>query len=292
MPAVAIPTSVPPPAEVAGARRPGGRQIRPLYAGECHTLAGAVAIPVPPSAPAPPAETGRISARPADGPTSSAEAELRALMAMAAHDLKSPLATATANLEMLREDHTGQIDDDGQRCLRAAERALRRLNALAEDLLAYATADQRAVDLRPMSLAGEIAEQITDVEAEVSVPGSLPAVLADPSMLRHLLDNLIGNAVKYSPPDTVARIEISARPAPDGLLRVEIADRGIGIPEADRPRVFDAFHRCANSGAYQGTGLGLAICRRIVERHGGRIGVDENPGGGSRFWFTLPAARS
>ncbi|WP_425322654.1 sensor histidine kinase [Actinoplanes ianthinogenes] len=73
-------------------------------------------------------------------------------------------------------------------------------------------------------------------------------------------------------------------------MLVEIADRGIGIPAAERPRVFDAFHRCANSGGYPGTGLGLAICKRIVERHGGRIGADENPGGGSRFWFTLPGA--
>ncbi|BEL04175.1 hypothetical protein Q0Z83_023660 [Actinoplanes sichuanensis] len=223
-------------------------------------------------------------------PPSAIESELRALMAMAAHDLKSPLAAATANLEMLREDHAGQMDGDAARCLQAAERALRRVNGLAEDLMAFATADQRPVRLKPLSFAEEVADRVTDLDAEVSVKGPLPTVLADSSMLRHVLDNLIGNAVKYTPKDAVAQIEISARPCSTGMIRVEIADRGIGIPEADRPRVFDAFHRCANSGAYQGTGLGLAICRRIIERHGGRIGVDQNPGGGSRFWFTLPGS--
>jgi signal transduction histidine kinase len=225
----------------------------------------------------------------ADESPTGIESELRALMAMAAHDLKSPLAVATANLEMLREDHAGQMDVDAAGCLRAAERAVRRVNGLAEDLMAFATADQRPVRLKPVSLADEFADQITDLDAGVSISGPLPAVLADASMLRHVLDNLIGNAVKYTPDGTVAQIEISARPSSAGMIRVEIADRGIGIPEADRPRVFDAFHRCANSRTYQGTGLGLAICRRIIERHGGRIGVDQNPGGGSRFWFTLPA---
>lgn len=67
-----------------------------------------------------------------------------------------------------------------------------------------------------------------------------------------------------------------------------MADRGIGVPAADQPRVFNEYHRSANSGGYPGTGRGLAICRRIVERHGGRIGIEENIGGGSRFWLTLP----
>jgi signal transduction histidine kinase len=223
------------------------------------------------------------------GTASAGESELRDLMTMATHDLKSPLAAAATNLEMLREDNAGRLGGDGEQCLRAAERALRRMDDLVEDLLAYATADQRAVALRPVSLAEEIAKQVA---GEVSVRGPLPAVQADPKLLRHVLDNLISNAAKYTPPGSPARIEISARLCSGGMVRVEVADRGIGIPEADRSRVFDAFHRSANSGAYRGTGLGLAICRRIVERHGGRIGVEENAGGGSRFWFTLPGSLS
>ncbi|GIF18202.1 signal transduction histidine kinase [Actinoplanes tereljensis] len=214
----------------------------------------------------------------------SALAELRDLMAMASHDLKSPLAAALSNLEMLREDHADHIGDDGERCLAATERALARVNGLVEDLLAYAMADQKDINPHAVRLADVIADH------DVTVRGPLPTVLADPKLLRHVLDNLIGNAIKYTPGGVRPQVEVHAQPYACGLVRIEVADRGIGIPEADRPRVFEAFHRSANSSAYRGTGLGLAICRRIVERHGGQIGVEENPGGGSLFWFTLPAA--
>ncbi|MEU4419893.1 HAMP domain-containing sensor histidine kinase [Actinoplanes sp. NPDC024001] len=219
------------------------------------------------------------------------ESELRALMTMASHDLKSPLATATAHLEMLRQDHAEGLGDDAGQQLSGMERALGRINRLVEDLLCYAAAEQAPMDLRPVALSDLIADVIADHAGDgscVTVDGPSPSVVADPELLRHVLDNLIGNAIKYTPTGVRARVVVAVRAASGGALRVEVADRGIGIPEADRPKVFDAFHRSANSGAYRGTGLGLAICRRIVERHGGRIGVDENPGGGSRFWFTLP----
>jgi C4-dicarboxylate-specific signal transduction histidine kinase len=129
-------------------------------------------------------------------------------------------------------------------------------------------------------------------------------------MLRQLVDNLVGNALKYVRPSTAARVDVTAArvdvtaarvdvtaarvdvtaaPA-GGWVRVEIADRGIGIPRAERDTVFEPFHRARTVHAYGGTGLGLAICQRIVDRHGGRIGVTDNAGGGTRFFFTLPAA--
>src|SRR5690349_14625647 len=123
------------------------------------------------------------------------ESELRGLMTMAAHDLRSPLTAAAANLELLREDHIGQFSDDGEQCLRATERALGRLNGLVEDLLVYATADQWDLDLHPVSLDEEIAERLTDVDGETLVAGPLPTVLADRRLLGHVLDNLIGNAM-------------------------------------------------------------------------------------------------
>ena len=215
--------------------------------------------------------------------------ELRDFMTMATHDLRSPLAAATMHLELFRDDHAGQLGDD--ECLRATSRALGRLSDLVDDLLTYATADQRDLDLRPMPLDRAIARRLADIEGAVSVRGELPAVRADAKLVGHVLDNLLGNAVKYTRPGSRPTIEISARPCADDMIRIEVADRGIGIPAHDRPKVFEAFHRSTNSGAYRGTGLGLSICRRIVERHGGRIGVEENEGGGSRFWFTLPASR-
>jgi hypothetical protein len=100
----------------------------------------------------------------------------------------------------------------------------------------------------------------------------------------------VGNALKYVQPGRSARIDITAGPRSPGWVRMEIADRGIGIPDDDKPNIFESFHRAQSAAGYAGTGLGLAICRRIVERHGGAIGVTDNPGGGTRFFFTLPAA--
>jgi signal transduction histidine kinase len=119
--------------------------------------------------------------------------------------------------------------------------------------------------------------------------GPLPTVYADHAMLRQLIDNLIGNALKYTLPGQPARIDISAHThTDDGWVRIEIADRGVGIPAADQPRVFASFHRAAShTRDYAGTGLGLAICQRIIDRHGGTISVADNPGGGTRISFTM-----
>jgi signal transduction histidine kinase len=218
------------------------------------------------------------------------EADLRAFLVMATHDLKSPLTTISAHVQLLREDDLGA---EVQRDLETMERAVLRMNRLIEDLLAHARADQSDLTLETVELDALVADitgerLTTDDGARVTTDGPLPQVQADAGLLRHVVDNLIGNALKYSHPGTPAQVEVSAHVQADSSVRVEVADHGIGIPATDRPKVFDAFHRSSNSGGYHGTGLGLAICRRIVERHGGRIGVDENPGGGSRFWFTIP----
>ncbi|WP_436536328.1 sensor histidine kinase [Actinoplanes sp. HUAS TT8] len=222
-----------------------------------------------------------------------ASAELRALMVMASHDLKNPLASVTAHVDMIRADYADVLDERFARDLAAIERGLGRMTRLTQDLLDYAKADH-TLDITSVSLSGMVADVIADHvltgadPPEIVVGETLPDVPADAGLLRHVLDNLVGNAVKYARRATTSRIEISAHPQIDGSVLVEVADSGIGIPAADRSKIFDPFHRCANSAGYPGTGLGLAICKRIVERHGGRIGVDQNPGGGSRFWFTVP----
>jgi signal transduction histidine kinase len=216
------------------------------------------------------------------------EQELRSLMTMTSHDLRSPLATIAAHLELLREDLGGQAGEE----LATIERSVRRMERLLDNLTGYA----RSADHEPQAENVALGDVVADVLAErvnringarITVDETLPTVRADRELLRHVLDNLVGNAIKYAAHGSTARAVISAR-TEAGAVRVEIADHGIGIPAGERPRVFDAFHRSSNSGGYPGTGLGLAICRRIVERHGGRIGVTGNPGGGSVFWFTLP----
>ena len=118
----------------------------------------------------------------------------------------------------------------------------------------------------------------------------LPEVYADGAMVRRLLDNLIGNAIKYVAPGEVARVTVTARVV-DDMVEVTVADEGIGIPADQRDRVFEAFHRATGASEYDGHGIGLSVCKRIVERHGGRISAEPPLGErGARIVFTLPAA--
>jgi signal transduction histidine kinase len=238
------------------------------------------------------------------------EAELRAFAGIVAHDLKSPLTAITGYAELLCDSlEPSSTDPEQAKNRHAAARILHgatRMRGLIDDLLAYATARDRAlnpaaVDLQ--RLAAEIISERTDHLRGEHGPtgpspfpdiytGPLPTIHADPGMIRQLLDNLIGNALKYTAPGQPARVSISAHSRPgDHDVRIEIADRGLGIPEGQHDLVFNSFHRAHTSQReYTGTGLGLAICKRIVDRHNGSISVTNNPGGGSRFQFTLPAA--
>ncbi|AEV86344.1 Adaptive-response sensory-kinase sasA [Actinoplanes sp. SE50] len=150
----------------------------------------------------------------------------------------------------------------------------------------------------PVDLA-EIVADITGARADAAVVagkpeprftiGDLPPVQAEPVLVRQLVDNLVGNAIKYTAPGVVPVLQISAD-ASDGMVTVRITDNGIGIPEGRHDAIFGNFHRAHAGDGYLGTGPGLAICKRIVERHGGEITATDDPGGGSTFRFTLPAA--
>lgn len=221
------------------------------------------------------------------------ERELAGFAGVAAHDLRSPLAAASAYLEVLSDESGADLGGQGQEFLGRARSAVARTDGMLSDLLEYATAEHVEPNRTQVNLAVVAAEVVAGRTARldpdsyrVSV-GELPVVSADPGMVWRVLDNLIGNAVKYTALGRPPRVTVGARRV-DLAWRIEVADQGIGIPPEEREGVFDAFHRGAGSSGFSGSGLGLAICRRIVERHGGSIGVDENPGGGSVFWFTLP----
>ncbi|GIJ49029.1 hypothetical protein Val02_59150 [Virgisporangium aliadipatigenens] len=220
------------------------------------------------------------------------EAELEAFAGVAAHDLKSPLTAIAGYTEILAEDHADAFDPVTRRYLDRMAAATRRMRALIDDLLMYATARDATLHPQPVALGDLVEDVLTVRRATLEEPpqveiGQLPTVVADPVLLRQVLDNLIGNAIKYVRPGTDPYVAVTARPTGDGW-RVDVADRGIGIAEPDRDVVFATFQRARGSEGYPGTGLGLAICKRVVDRHHGRIGVEPNDGGGSRFWFTLP----
>ncbi|GAA2350701.1 ATP-binding protein [Dactylosporangium salmoneum] len=230
--------------------------------------------------------------------------ELSSFAGVVAHDLLNPLTTIDGWAENLGETLAAMppadpaVRDAGDSLVRIT-RASARMRHLINDLLAYTTARNAAiapVDLALRALVVDVTTARADLAAAAGAPspqfslGHLDEVRADPVLLRQLLDNLVGNAVKYTAPGTVPRIAISSSPDDAGLVRVEISDNGIGIPPGHHDAIFTNFHRAHRSSGYAGTGLGLAICKRIVERHGGTIAAADNPGGGSRFTFTLPAS--
>jgi signal transduction histidine kinase/CHASE1-domain containing sensor protein len=231
------------------------------------------------------------------------ESDLSVFAGVVAHDLKAPLAVIRGHCEAAADELAEAPDSphvtEARRALDRIAGAVDRMAALIDTLLAYTTAKDAPLRRQTVAL-GPLMEDVihgrtahlrpADGPAPDIYLGPLPEVDADPAMLRHVLDNLLGNALKYVQPGRAARVDITTEPAEDGWVRVDIADRGIGIPDDDKPDIFESFHRAGTAAGYAGTGLGLAICRRIVERHGGTIGVADNLGGGTRFHFTLPLA--
>jgi signal transduction histidine kinase len=212
--------------------------------------------------------------------------ELEGFAAAVSHDLVRPLASASGFLEMLGQVYGAQLDERAAKWVTGAGRALERMEQLVKALLDYARAGQAPCRSVPVDL-GEVVTQVrADLRAlieaagaSVGVPGPLPAVQGDPTLLRQLLQNLIDNAIKYRHPDRAPVVTVCCSARPGGWA-IEVSDNGVGIPPEHRDRVFDMFAQ-VDPDSRKGHGIGLSTCMRIVERHGGRIEVDEAPGGGT-----------
>ena len=232
--------------------------------------------------------------------------ELEMFAAVAAHDLSAPLAIVIGYLEVIADLVVPQLTDDTAPTvidvLRRAGGSAARMSRLIDDLLSYAAADaaQSYEDFDLRALVDEVVAARTehlgaDSPAATFVVGALPWVHGDRARISQVLHNLIGNALKYTAPGQPGCVEVTAHlpaaePGADPRVEVTVSDRGIGIPAGQHTAIFTHLHRAHPSSAYSGTGLGLAICARIIERHGGRIRADDNPGGGTRMHFTLPPA--
>ncbi|MBL7258479.1 sensor histidine kinase [Paractinoplanes lichenicola] len=220
--------------------------------------------------------------------------ELEQFAGVVSHDLAAPLTVVNGYLELI-EERVARNDPESARWIGASTRAVGRMQRLITSLLSYARAGHAPFRPEPAKL-GELVEQaLTDLRgdvkgATVTVPPDLPVIEADPTLIRQLLQNLLGNALKYRRADRPARVEVAARR--DGeRWRISVADNGIGIPKAQRDRVFEMFTQ-VDPAAGQGHGVGLSTCHRIVERHGGHIVAAETPGGGTTVSFTLPIEKS
>jgi len=223
------------------------------------------------------------------------ETELSSFAAVAGENLHAPLHTIAGFTELLLEDAGPQLDDAARGFLDRISRSTRRMLTLVDELLAYTATTGAALNLEPVDterLAVEVVAARLDAcpgdRPSIDL-GDLPLVTADADLLGQVLDQLVDNAVHFVRHGTSARVTVSATQLPSGWYRFEVADRGIGIPEEHRERVFAPFHRTPSAEGYAGSGLGLAVCKRIVTLHGGEIGMRPNPGGGSIFWFTVSA---
>jgi PAS domain S-box-containing protein len=218
--------------------------------------------------------------------------ELASFAGVVAHDLRNPLAAIDGWTEMIADElDAGSLDPDlARQFVSRVRSSSRRMRELIRDLLTHATSSQRDLEVDRVDVAALAAEVAAARHAESRVRVEpVPAVLADPVLVRQVLDNLIGNALKYVAPGVEAEITVRGRRSDARLVTVHVADNGIGIPPGERERVFDEFHR-AHYRDYEGSGLGLSIVRRIITRHDGTIAVRANPTGqGSLFEFTLPA---
>jgi PAS domain S-box-containing protein len=222
-------------------------------------------------------------------------AELQDFAYTASHDLSEPLRMVASFLGLLERRSAGDLDEKGREYLRQAGDGARRMRHLIDDLLTYSRVAneeprREQVELRALvdGVLAVLGPAIAETGATVEV-GTLPTIEAEPTQLAQLLQNLIGNAVKFHVPGRAPIVRVSARRT-IGACVVTVADDGIGIDEADQERIFAMFTRLHGREEYAGTGIGLAICRRIAERHGGRIYVESTPGQGSAFHTLLPDA--
>jgi PAS domain S-box-containing protein len=221
--------------------------------------------------------------------------ELDRFATVAAHDMTDPLRTISGFAEIL-ENSSASLDETRKYATHIRESSTR-LAGMLQGLLTYARAGKSDSPLDQVDLVAACRRVITDLSAAIAERGAtvesdLPeqaCVVAHFHDVQILLQNLISNAVKFADRED-PRVNVHAERT-DGMWRVEIQDNGPGIAPSDQERIFRAFERASAAVDRAGYGLGLAICQRVVERHGGEVGVESQPGEGSRFWFTLPAQR-
>ena len=223
-------------------------------------------------------------------------AQLESFAHSISHDLRAPLRTLQGFSQLLLEEHSDQLNRQGQDYARFIQTAARTMDHLLADLLAFSRIQQDKIELTPVSLETQIEEALAVCEApiqqsqaRIEIVKPLSVVLAHPLTLQRVLANLIGNSLKFvrgHPP----LVRIRAEDRPGGFVRIWIEDNGVGIPLEFQERIFSVFKRLHTS-AYSGSGLGLAVVKKGVERMGGRVGLVSAPAQGSRFWLELCRAQ-
>ncbi len=211
---------------------------------------------------------------------------------VASHDLQEPLRMVATYTQLLAERYQGKLDANADKYIHYAVDGALRMQKLVQDLLAFSRVGRQDTELRSTECQSAVEAALQNLEGALQESGAvvkydpLPAVLADGSHLTQVFQNLIGNAIKFrgaTQPVIQIRAEMKTR---EWVIAVE--DNGIGIAAEQAENVFVIFRRLHTREEYSGNGIGLSICKKIIERHGGRIWVESEPGQGSKFKFTLP----
>jgi PAS domain S-box-containing protein len=208
------------------------------------------------------------------------------------HDMRAPLRSMRSFASILESDYRDKLDGTGHNYLGRIIASASRLDALITDVLSYSRVAMSPAQLQPVNLdrlLNEIVEQypqFQEAASAIHVERPLPTVLGNDALLTQVFSNLLGNALKFVPPGQAPRVVVRAEET-DGQARIWVEDNGIGIPAEHRGKLFGLFQRLQPPDKYGGTGVGLAIVRKAVERMGGGVGVESEPGRGSRFWFEM-----
>jgi signal transduction histidine kinase len=223
-------------------------------------------------------------------------ADLEQFSSAAAHDLREPLRTVISYTQLLLNRRPASSDPDELEFAGYIKGGVQRMRALIDGLLAYSAASKSANESARVTDAGSVAlaalgklRSMTEGRPGMVTIDTLPAVVAEPMELLEIFHNLISNALKYQRDGQQPSVHISAQEIAD-TIQFAVKDNGIGIKPEHYDRIFDLFSRL-HGPEYSGVGAGLAVCKRLVERNGGRIWVESEPGVGSIFYFTLPAVR-
>jgi two-component system, OmpR family, phosphate regulon sensor histidine kinase PhoR len=227
------------------------------------------------------------------------EKERRHIVNMFAHDLKTPVVGMAGLLRRLLQGKVGSLSQEQTDYLSMISREMKRLETLIEKFLEFARLDLRMLTPLRSAIQVETAcQEVIDlllplaeakgIELKTEFPREMLVVSADPILLRRVLENLLENAIKYSPPETTVVLMAERN---EGEVRFAVQDQGPGIPPEDLPHLFEFFSRGTKVGEEKGFGLGLATVKRIIDAHGGHIWLDSSPGKGTTFFFNFPEER-
>lgn len=243
--------------------------------------------------------TRELEARTKDLEKSTAElhrsnADLLQFAYVASHDLQEPLRMIGSYMGLLARRYEGKLDETAQTYIGYAVGGAKRMQALINDLLSYSRAGTQAIDKRPVSSEQVLKSALINLDLSIRENAAvvrhegLPLVQADGTKLAQVMQNLVGNAIKFRKRDVRPEVSVTATKRESDWC-FAVADNGIGFDPKYCDRIFQVFQRLHGIGKYPGNGIGLAICRRIIEHHGGRLWAESQPGVGSTFFFTLPS---